>query len=287
MTQDPAPPPHPLRTNSLLGVLAVGALLAVTIGACGGKGPASNTTATTSPTTSGTGTGSRFPGATGEVAAINGNSMEVQNQQTGQVTVSWTSSTVFTKTVSVAGSSIVAGDCITATGSTASGTLVATSVTISQPDSSGSCNRALGPGGGGFGSRFQRGSTPPSSIPNRTLPAGAANFAFASGKVTSVSPTSLVVLGFSSSGFGRRGTTGTTPPTSVPATDVTVDVNPSTRYTQTQPADAAALAVNDCVSAVGPSDDTGAITAKTVRITPMGPNGCSTGLGREAIAGNG
>ncbi len=49
---------------------------------------------------SGTGGGS-FPGASGSVAAITGSSMEVQNQQTGQVTVSWTSSTTFSKTVTL------------------------------------------------------------------------------------------------------------------------------------------------------------------------------------------
>ena len=110
--------------------------------------------------------------------------MEVQNQQSGQVTVSWTASTRFSQTVTVP-AAVAVGDCVTATGSSSSGAIVATAVTISQPSSTGSCT--LGFGGRGNGNR------PPGTFPRRTpptsgtLPAGrAAGFSFASGKVTAV-----------------------------------------------------------------------------------------------------
>ena len=295
MTQGPASFIFPIRNNRVLGVLATGSALALTLGACGGgSANASKASPTTAPASGARGgSGQNFPGATGTVAAITGSSIEVQNPQSGQVTVNWTTSTLFTKTVDVTESSVKAGDCVTATGSTATGTFVATSVTITQPDSSGSCSRVRGAGGlGGGGVGFFRGGggTPPSSIPNRSLPAGAANFGFASGKVTSLSPTSLVVYGFSASGFAGRGrgsASTSTPPTTVPATDVTVDVNPSTTYSETHSATSGDLAVNDCVTAAGTADDTGAITARTIRITPMGPNGCTAGFGRGGVAGGG
>jgi hypothetical protein len=278
-----------------MGVLATGAALALTLGACGGGSAIASKSSPTTIAGGGTqrGTGQNFPGAAGTVAAVAGSSVEVQNPQNGQVTVSWTPSTVFTKTVSVTESSVKAGECVTAAGSTVTGTLVATTVTITPPDSSGSCTRMGGAGGfGGGGGGFFRsgGGTPPSSIPNRTLPPGAANFGIASGKVTSVSPTSLVIYGFSGSGFGRRarGSTSTsTPPTTVAATNVTVDVTSSTTYNEIESATSGDVAVNDCVTAAGTADDTGAITARTIRITPAGPNGCTAGFGRGGFAGGG
>ena len=58
----------------------------------------------------------RAGGASGSVAALNASSMEVQNASTGQTTVSWTSTTQFSKTVTEAVSSLAAGDCVTVTG---------------------------------------------------------------------------------------------------------------------------------------------------------------------------
>jgi Domain of unknown function (DUF5666) len=297
-----------LRTS---GAVAVGAglLLASLLSACGGG--ASHTNTATSPTTAangsagagtgsgsgtgggGTGTGGgSFPGASGSVAAMTGSSMEVQNQQSGQVTVSWTSSTTFTKTTVVSAANVVAGDCVTVTGSTSTGTLVASAVMVSKPTSSGSCTTggfgAGGPGGGGG----LRGGTPPNggSVPNGgSLPNGSSGsatgrtsgFSFASGKVTSISPSSLVIYGISSSGLrgSRSSTESSTPPTSIKSTTVTIGLQGSTTYSETQSAGASALAVGDCVTAVGSSDTTGAVTARSVRITSTGGKTCSSGFG--------
>ncbi len=280
------------RKPQTLGAVAVGVALAVTLSACGGGG-ASNA-ASTSPTTGGSsgssGSGARLPGTSGQIAAITGSSMEVQNPQNGQVTVNWTSSTRFSKTVTVSVSSVAAGACVNVVGSNSGGQVTADTVTISQPDSSGSCTaRVNGTGGGGgtgfgggFGGGFRNGAPPSGSVPNP--PAGAGNFGFARGKVTSVSPTALVIYGTSSSGTRPRGSTTST---SVPDTSLTVQLTSSTRYVETQTAGSSDLVVNDCVTAAGATDSTGAVTANTIRISSPGPNGCTIGFGGRGLGGGG
>lgn len=275
------------------GILAVGvALAAGLLSACGGSSKASSAQTTTTVVNAGARrfSGGGLPGASGTVAAIDASSMEVQNPQTGQVTVKWTPSTVFTKTVDMAASSITAGECVTVIGTTSGGHLTARSVMISQATAAGSCTGRFGPrrsGQGGFptGSspNFRaRGSTP------RSVPSALANLGLVNGKVTSVSGESMLVYGISSSGFARRGSAGSTPPTSVAATSITVGLSSSTTYSETQAAAAGDLAVNDCVTANGTSDSTGAITARSVRITSTGGHSCSGALpGGAAGSSNG
>ncbi len=289
------------RSTRIL-TLGAGLILAASLAACGGSSSHANTA--TSPTTagnttSGNGTGSNnsngngggtFPGASGSVAAITGSSMEVQNQQTGQVTVSWTSSTTFSKTVTLSAANVAAGDCVTVTGSTSTGTLVANNVTVSKSTSSGSCTGNFGAGRPGGGSGFPGGTRPNGgsrpSIPSGSAPRGASGFSFASGKVTSITPSSMVIYGISSSGFGgSRSTQGSTPPTSIPSTNVKIELQSSTTYSETQSTAASSLAVGDCVSAVGSTDSTGAVSARTVRITSTGGQTCSSGFGGFAGGG--
>ena len=281
------------RKPQTLGAVAAGVALAVTLSACGGGGAsnAASTTPTTRGSNPGQGSGASFPGTFGQIAAVSGSSMEVQNPQNGQVTVSWTSSTRFSKTVNVSLSSVTANDCVTVVGTTADSQLTATTVMVSQPDSLGSCTgRAAGNGAGGgaggtgFGGRFRTGAPPTGSVPNRPA---APNFGMARGKVTSVSPNALVIFGTTSSGFRGRGSTTST---SVPDSSVTVQVNSSTRYTETQTASSSDVAVNECATATGSTDSTGAVTANIIRLSPAGPNGCTTGFGgfgRGAASGNG
>lgn len=287
----PNPFRNPVRNRRFLGVFVVGAALAVLLSACGGSPASSATTPTTNPATSGSNgsAGGGFPGASGQVAALSGTSMEVQDQQSGQVTVAWTSSTTFSKTITVSASNVAAGDCVTVVGSTSGSQLTARSVTIGQPDSSGNCTNRFG--GARAGGGFPGGSPPSGSVPNRpsgSLPAGAANFGFASGKVTSINAGTLVIYGTSSSGFGSRqgGNTSTTA-TTTPPSSVSVTLNSSTTYTETQTAAASDLAVGDCVTANGSSDSTGAITARTVRITSTGGQSCTSGFGPGAGPANG
>jgi Domain of unknown function (DUF5666) len=293
------------RTSRFL-TLGAGLLLAASLAACGGGSSHANTATsptTAGKTTSGSGTGGSgsgsgsFPGASGSVAAVTGSSMEVQNQQTGQVTVGWTSSTTFSKTVTLSAANVAVGDCITVTGSTSTGTLVANSVTVSKPTSSGSCTTGRfgggAGGGGGFpggappngGSRPNGGSLP--SAPSGSAPGGASGFSFASGKVTSISPSAMEIYGISTSGFGgaRRTSSSSTPSTSIPSTNVKIGLQGSTTYSETQSTAASSLAVGDCVTAVGSTDSTGAVTARTVRITSTGGQSCSSGFGGFAGSG--
>ena len=99
----------------------------------------------------------------------------------------------------------------------------------------------------------------------------------------------MVINGISSSGFGgaRSGTQTSTPPTSIKTTTVKIGLQGSTTYTETQSTAASSLAVGDCVSAVGSTDSTGAVTARTVRITSTGGQTCSSGFGGFAGGGAG
>jgi hypothetical protein len=217
------------------------------------------------------------------VAAITGQSMEVQNQQTGQVTVSWTPSTRFSQTVTVPASAVAVGSCVTVNGTSANGAIEATSVTISQPSSTGSCT-------GGRGGVPGRGQRPPGTFPNRTPTSGgttsgtrprgapAANFGFASGKVTAVTASTLTVDGFSSADFRAR--SESTPSTVPAATSVKVDLKSTTTYDTARTAAASNLAVGDCVTATGSSSSNGSVTASTIRITSTGGKSCTAGAGR-------
>ncbi len=271
------------RTRHVWSWAAAGLASTALLAACGGgsatKASSSNTTVPAAPAAStggGSGTGGTPPGAFGSVAAITGSQMEVQNQQSGQVTVIWTPSTVFTRIATVPASAVTPGECVTATGAQSAGTITARNVTISQPSSSGTCN---------LGRRIGAGTRPPGSVPNRSFPQGtrpggaAAGLSFASGKVTSVSASDMVLSGFSFSGRAP-GSTASTPPTSAQATTVTVNLSSSTTYTETQAAAAGNLAVGDCVTANGSTSSTGAVTASRIAITSTGGGSCTAGFAR-------
>ncbi len=154
-----------------------------------------------------------FGSASGTVAALTATTMEVQNPNTGQTTVTWTGTTTFSKVVTETVSAITAGECVTVTGTASKKsktTIAARSISILPAPTSGSCTTAAGgrgtggPGGaGGPGGRggFQFGSggrggggttgTRPSGAGGRGLPGGLANLAIASGKVTAVSGSTL------------------------------------------------------------------------------------------------
>jgi hypothetical protein len=257
---------------------AAGISLAALLAACGGGSTTASGSTTTTPPGSGSGpsaTGAgAFPGAVGSVASLSSSSMEVQNQQTGQVTVSWTPSTSFTESTTAAASSVAVGDCVVVTGSSSNGSLTARTVGVSQPSASGTCTTTRPTAGGG---------RPGSG----TAPSGAAGggsgtpISFTSGKVTAVSAGSLAVYGTSAVGGPGSSTTA-------PSSNITIDLSSSTTYPKTAPAASTNLAVGDCVTAAGPSTSTGAVTASSVRITSTGGQTCSTGFGRAGQgAGNG
>jgi hypothetical protein len=97
-------------------------------------------------------------------------------------------------------------------------------------------------------------------------------FAGAFGTVASESAPSFVVQR-----TGRNGANTTT----------TVNTDSSTTFTKVVSAGQSALAVGQCVAAVGPADQTGAVTANSITIRPPGPNGCFTGNRGGQGGGNG
>jgi hypothetical protein len=241
--------------------------------------------------------------------------MEVQNANSGQTTVSWTSTTQFSKTVTEAVSAL-AGECVTVTGTQSKKSktsIAARSITVTSATSSGSCagfgtrNRsgANGTAGGGpqGGFPFRGGNGRPGfggsnaegggSFPRGGTGNGSSNFrkqlasiALASGKVKSVKGSTLTVSGFSlSPGQFTRGTapsssSKTKKPTTPKTQTLTITTSKSTTVSATQSAAATDLAVGDCVSAFGPAASNGAVTANTVRITSTGGASCTAGFGR-------
>jgi hypothetical protein len=236
-------------------VAAVAAVLtAVAASACGS--PSSSSPAAESTTQSQSSPPPR--GTVGTVAAVTSTDIEVQNPRTGQVRVTFTPSTNFTKTVTATVGDLAVGGCAFATGPAAqpagaqAGPLTATSVLISPATAGDTC---LGRGartGGGRG----RGMA-------------------ASGKIASVNGSGFVI---------QEGTANTTR---------TVTTSAATAFTKTVTTDKSNLSVGQCVTAMGPSDDTGTVAASSISVHQPGPNGCLGGFGgpgranRSATSGNG
>lgn len=270
----------PARRLAIPGLaLAAGAVALSVVAACGGG---STTPPAAAPTSHAAGAGETSranqppPGAFGTIAAISAGSMEVQNPQSGQVTVNFNGSTTFTNTTTASLADVTTGACVTvasASGGNQPATLTARTVVVTPASANGCTAGGAFGGGGGFGGGAGRPSGAPRPS-NRPRPSGApnpANFGRAFGSVTAVTATGFTVHGVA------RGST--------PASDTTVTVNSSTTYTKTATASSADLAVSDCVAAIGPADDTGAVTARTIAISKPGPNGCTTGFGRGGFRG--
>lgn len=256
------------------GLALIAGALAVGLLACGGSTtPPANTAA---PVTSQANGPQTPPGAFGTAAAVNATSLEVQNPSSGQVTVNFTASTTFSDTVGATIADVTVGSCVTvsstATGNSrpAPGTpITARTVNITQASANGCTAGGFGgrqSGGGRVGTGTSRSPRPSGSArPSGANGANRGNFGgFAFGSVTAVSATGFTVHGVAR---GQH-----------PATDTTVTVNASTTYTKVESATAGALAVGDCIAAVGSTDDTGAVTAKTIGISKPGPNGCTQSL---------
>jgi hypothetical protein len=280
------------RLALAVGTLAVVSLVAAACGGGGGKAAAnagSNKPAATqaafSPvatglqaagTSGGRSSGSGSSGgppaafrlaASGMIASVSGTTLEVQDPQTGQTTVNVSSKTVIIATVSASESSIAKGTCISATGTKGSGGSVkATNISIFAA-TKGECTRGFGAGAGGF--RFTGGTIPRRTTGSRppgnfTRPA---NFASASGKVTSKSGTTIKVEAVTVSFAKGKVTTKTGPKT--------VDVAKSTTYAKTERATASSLKVGECVTATGSTNNIGAVSATTLMVTKATSSGCS------------
>ena len=265
------------RSLARPGLVLVTGALALTLAACGGTSTATASGPTTTQAARPSGAAAP-PGAFGTAAALSASTIEVQNQQSGQVTVKYNSSTKFTNTTTATLADVKVGTCVTvaaASGGAQATALTARTVGITTATSSGCTATGFGGGQGGFGGGNGTRTPNPSRQPR---PSGAntpggGNFGRAFGSVTAVSPTGFTVKGVA------RGST--------PAVTTVVTVNASTTYTKSGSATSSALAVGDCVAAIGASDDTGAVTARTIGISKPGPSGCSGGFGGRGRGGFG
>jgi hypothetical protein len=239
-----------LLTIAGLGAAVVG-LAACGIGSTGSAAPA----ASASPRFGGRN------GASGELVKINGMTLVVNNQN-GDITVLYTSSTTFQRTSTGTLADIATGKCLVATGQKdAAGAVTAATVRLTDKVS-GACTL----GGGGFGPGGGPGNgTPPT--PRPTPPAGRPNFSFVAGEVTAVAGTAITV----------KDSTGASQTVTVPTT---------VRVSKSSPASASDLALHQCLTANGTRDSSGKVTARAISIVPPGPSGCAT-FGRFGGGGGG
>jgi hypothetical protein len=93
----------------------------------------------------------------------------------------------------------------------------------------------------------------------------------------------VTATGFDVKSTFRNGAGATA--TATPTTRVVhVTTTASTTYTRTAAATSEAAAVGTCVTATGTSDQTGALTARTINVRPAVNGACSLGFGRPAGA---
>ena len=276
------------RTTQVSQVMAAFALipLVTVLAACGGSSsgasaaqapnPAPTQAQNRAPGSGGQGGTGAFTGASGLIAAASPGTLQVQST-TAQNTVVYTPATKFTQVIT---GHVAAGDCVIVTGTPAAGStqrLTATTARI-MANVNGACpttgtNGAGLPGGGQFSGR-------PPGAPNGGSGTRRA-FASATGTVSSVNGSTVLVKGVLRDGPGTA--SAATPAT---PTTITVTLPASATVTQTVPATSAAAVVGQCARAIGPANSVGAITAKSITISKPGANGCRTGFGGR-FNGNG
>jgi hypothetical protein len=224
-------------------------LVAVTAGflaaACGSGATAANSA--TSPTPN---PGAQFRnGAAGQLVQVNGQTL-ILTGPNGDLTVTMSSSTTFTRTSNAVLADIVPGQCLVATGQKdASGGLVAMTVRLSSKTAAGcAAPNRVGP------------SPSPGASP-RPIPSGQPAQAFVSGEVTGAAGVSITVL---TTGSGSQ----------------TITVPTTAAVTRMLAASAADLQTGQCLRANGARDSAGTVQATSIAITPAGPSGtCATGFG--------
>lgn len=283
--------------------------LALALAACGGSGSSAPSSPTlpaagagqAAPSGGGAGGGGRQPGVSGRTAEISGDTLQVQGSD-GQTAVRYSASTRIAEQRDATAAAVTVGSCVMAIGRPDGAGLAAETVAVSRA-AAGSCTGADAAGpGGGF--RGQRGgsasgsaprSAPDSGGPGANGPGGngpggngsRVPAATAFGTVTAVTPTSITLSGrlrsFTRGVQGSPSATGASP-TPEP---VTVTVAAATRYTATAAVTSKSLAVGQCVTALGTTDDIGTVTARSITIRPAGPQGCSTGFGGRRAPASG
>lgn len=285
------------------GVLLLGAA------ACGSSGGTTNAAAGTGSTNAYGGSGQtsqqggQQPGANGKVAAVSGSTAQVQSND-GQVAVSWTSSTTFTKQVSAKLADVEVGDCVMVTSADQSTTAPtpgstptqATEVTAGSVRITAATNGTCTPAGGqGRGPQANQNGDAPQGAPEGT-PQGNAEGGAPPAQGSNQGPGGTgrgqFRGGFGGGTFGTVkavSTKGFTVTSSFPGaasgstatkTEVAVTVTGTTTYTTTAKGAAADVKVGSCLRADGKADDTGAIAATRVQLTTAVDGECATTFAR-------
>ncbi|MEI6622950.1 MAG: hypothetical protein WCP28_13690 [Actinomycetes bacterium] len=285
--------PRVRRLATGMAPIAAAAGVALLLSACGSSSAADNTAATSG----GQGGNQQQrtpPGANGLIAEVTGTTLQVQGTNS-QTAVTYSASTTITKDVTVTLAGVKVGQCVNANGTpdaNGGSALTATNVRISDPvngvctggfgdpnggQPGGQGARPGGPGGpDGYGG--QRPSGAPSGMPSGGPPGGQ-GFAFATGKVTSTTATTIVLTGR----LMARGPAASASPADVP---VTVTVGADTKYNQIVKATPAALVVGQCARAIGPSDTKGILAATMITVTTPVNGVCETGFGGRGRPGD-
>lgn len=287
-------------------VAAVVATAVTVLAACGGAtASGSGNTANPSPSSSSNARsnteGGLRPAASGKIAEIDGDTLQVQSDESGQVAVAVTNSTTYTQTKATTLAAVTVGSCITASALTSTSSssaandgdadqptaITAEAVTITRAVN-GSCTRGFGasPGGGSFRgtftgapSNFRR----PSNAASGSTAGGQPRRALGtSGMVTAVNGDTITVRA------ARRDppSSATPSPTNSPTlTTVTVTVTSSTSYTETVAATRSALKVGLCLTATGTTGADGTVTANRVALSPATAEGCGLTFRRGGPGG--
>src|ERR1700694_1934872 len=243
-----------MTMNRSIPIVAAAAVFV--LAACGATASASRSSGSPSP-----GTGNAFRnGASGQLVQITGQTL-ILTGRSGDISVTLTITTTFTKTSVATLTDITRGTCIVTMGrKDVSGAVTATSVRISPKTATGCAARAFAP------SPAPGASPRPDATP-RPSPSGLPNAAFVSGEVTTVSGTSVTVLTQAS---GSQ----------------TVTVATAATITKSATVSETALQNGQCIRANGSRDTAGNIQATSITITPAGPSGtCTTGTGRGPGSG--
>jgi hypothetical protein len=237
-------------------LVLAGATVGLVAVACGSAATAANT-ASPSPSSARGGAQFRNNGASGQLVQVNGQSL-ILTGPNGDLTVTFSSTTTFTRTSTAVLADIVPGVCITATGQKDSaGLLTATTVRLSPKPASG-CAAA---------GRFGPNGSPPAGASPRPTPSGQPVIAFVSGEVTGAAGISITVLTTTS------GSQTITVPTIAAVTTTVVAASTDLR-------------TGECLLAAGARDTAGTVQATSITITPAGPSGtCVSGFGGRGGGG--
>lgn len=255
-----------MKLSRVLRGSACTAVLVVSLAACGGSDTADETADDTPADTaaaadpaagqpgaaagSGGAPGGGMPGASGEIAAVSGKTLQVQGDS-GQVAVTWTGSTAFTEQVDGTLADVTVGSCVMVTSEEDA---AATAVRITAATDDG-CTGGFGGGPGGG----ERPTDMPSDMPPEMPTDRSGGFGGAFGEVAAVAADGFTVQSMDD--------------------EVEVTVDAATSYSTTAEADAGAASVGRCAIAIGEADDTGAVTATRISLSDPVDGSCSTGRG--------